>query len=113
MPAGLYFSPYLLFVVRLEEQSRAGLSNAKLRKAQQALLREVREIMKWLHIVAFILLVVGGLNWGLIGLLNFNLVSALFGSWPMVEGLVYILVGVSALYIGATHKGDCKICSKM
>jgi len=69
--------------------------------------------MKWLHIVAFILLVVGGLNWGLVGLFNFNLVSALFGSVPMLEQVVYILVGVSAVVVVVTHKGDCKICSKM
>lgn len=62
--------------------------------------------------IAFLLLVVGGLNWGLWALFGFNLVSALLGAWPMVEKLVYILVGVSAVYIGVTHKGDCKVCSK-
>ena len=69
--------------------------------------------MKWLHMVAYILLWVGGLNWGLIGLFKFNLVSALFGSYPTVEMLVYVLVGLSAVYSALTHKGDCKICSKM
>lgn len=69
--------------------------------------------MKWLHYVAFILLVVGGLNWGLVGLFNFNLVTMLFGMWPSLVMLIYILVGVSAVFIGVTHKGDCKICSKM
>jgi uncharacterized protein len=64
-----------------------------------------------LHMVAFGLLVVGGLNWGLIGLLDFNLVNMLFGSMPTVEKVVYILVGLSAVYIGATHMGDCKTCS--
>lgn len=68
--------------------------------------------MKTVHMVAFLLLVVGGLNWGLWALFGFNLVSVLLGSWPMVEKLVYILVGVSAVYIGVTHKGDCKVCSK-
>ena len=67
---------------------------------------------KWLHIVAFVLLVVGGLNWGLVGLLQFNLVETLFGSMPTVEMIVYILVGLSAVYIGATHMNDCKVCSK-
>lgn len=69
--------------------------------------------MKWLHIVAFALVVVGALNWGLIGLFNFNLVSAIFGMGSMLEKWVYILVGLSAVYIGATHMKDCKICSKM
>ncbi len=68
--------------------------------------------MKALHMVSFTLLVVGGLNWGLWALFNFNLVNAVLGSWPTVEKLVYILVGVSAVYIGATHMNDCKICSK-
>ncbi len=66
--------------------------------------------MKWVHMVAFGLLVVGGVNWGLIGLLNLNLVEMLLGM-GMLSKVVYILVGVSAVYVAATHKGDCKICS--
>ena len=68
--------------------------------------------MKALHMVAFTLLIVGGLNWGLWALFNLNLVNAVLGSMPLVEKLVYILVGVSAVYIAATHMNDCKICSK-
>ena len=68
--------------------------------------------MKYLHYVAFVLLVVGGLNWGLWGLFQFNLVSALFGAGSALEMWVYILVGLSAVYIGVTHMNDCKICSK-
>ena len=68
--------------------------------------------MKALHMVSFTLLIVGGLNWGLWALFNLNLVNAVLGSWPMVEKIVYILVGVSAVYIAATHMNDCKICSK-
>ncbi len=64
-----------------------------------------------LHMVAFLLLVVGGLNWGLVGLLKFNLVSAVLGGMPALEMLVYILVGVSAVWLLVTHKGDCKVCS--
>lgn len=67
--------------------------------------------MKMLHMVAFTLLLVGGLNWGLWALFNFNLVNTIVGSWPSVEKLVYILVGASAVYIGATHMTDCKMCS--
>jgi uncharacterized membrane protein YuzA (DUF378 family) len=68
--------------------------------------------MKALHMVGFILVIVGALNWGLVGLFDFNLVNTLLGSVPMAEKLVYILVGASAVYIFATHKKDCKICSK-
>ncbi len=66
--------------------------------------------MKSLHKVAYILLVVGGLNWGLEAL-GFNLVNMLVGSWPMVERLVYLLVGVSAVYEVVTHKSNCRDCS--
>lgn len=67
--------------------------------------------MKWVHIIAYILLFVGGLNWGLIGLFNFNLVNSLLGTMPAVENVVYILVGVATVYIIATHRTDCKVCS--
>lgn len=67
--------------------------------------------MKWVHIIAYILLFVGGLNWGLIGLFNFNLVNSLLGSMPQVENIIYILVGIATVYIIATHKSDCKMCS--
>lgn len=68
--------------------------------------------MKMLHMVAFTLLVVGGLNWGLWALLNFNLVNTVFGSIPVFEKLVYVLVGVSAVYIASAHMTDCKMCAK-
>ena len=69
--------------------------------------------MKLEHMVTFLLVIVGALNWGLVGLLNVNLVKMVVGSWPSLESLVYILVGVSAVYVLATHKGDCKTCGKM
>jgi len=67
--------------------------------------------VKEMHMVAFVLVVVGALNWGLWGLFGFNLVNTLVGSWPAVEKLVYILVGVSGAYLAATHMNDCKMCS--
>ncbi|HBV02088.1 MAG TPA: DUF378 domain-containing protein [Candidatus Komeilibacteria bacterium] len=51
-----------------------------------------------LDIIAFILVVIGGLNWGLVGLFNFNLVAAIFGDMSLVSRIVYILVGLAALY---------------
>jgi hypothetical protein len=50
-----------------------------------------------LHWVVAILLIVGGLNWGLVGLFNYNLVTTLLGAWPIVERAVYVLVGIAAL----------------
>lgn len=54
--------------------------------------------MKTLDVVAAVLLVIGGLNWGLIGLFNFNLVTMLFGSLPALESIVYVVVGLAAVY---------------
>lgn len=66
--------------------------------------------MKELHLLAFILVIIGALNWGLFGLLGLNLVSLLLGSIPVLEKLVYILVGLSGIYLIATHKKYCKAC---
>ncbi len=54
--------------------------------------------MKTINIIALVLIIVGGLNWGLIGLFDFNLVSALFGTDSFVTNLVYILVGLAAIW---------------
>lgn len=48
--------------------------------------------------IALIILIVGGLNWGLIGIMNLDLVAAVFGSGTGLTRAVYILVGLSALY---------------
>lgn len=67
--------------------------------------------MKALHMVTFSLAMVGAINWGLVGLMDFNLVSWLLGVGTSSEKLVYILVGASAVYVFATHMGDCKVCA--
>ncbi|MBN1212836.1 MAG: DUF378 domain-containing protein [candidate division Zixibacteria bacterium] len=54
--------------------------------------------MKTFDIIVAALLVIGGLNWGLVGLLNFDLVAAIFGAGSTLGNLVYILVGLSAIY---------------
>lgn len=70
--------------------------------------------MKGMHVVAFILLVIGGLNWLLVGLGGWNLVTMIFsglgdtGMW--IERLIYILVGLSAIWEVAMHKSNCKMC---
>jgi uncharacterized protein len=53
----------------------------------------------WLFLI---LLIIGGLNWGLVALFNFNLVSALFGADTVLTNIIYILVGASALYVLAS-----------
>jgi len=52
----------------------------------------------WLKKTAKVLVGVGAINWGLIGLLNFNLVTTLLGSIPGIVTLVYALVGISGIY---------------
>jgi uncharacterized membrane protein YuzA (DUF378 family) len=54
--------------------------------------------MKTLDVMAAVLLVVGGLNWGVVGLTGSDLVGALFGELSPVSRAVYILVGLAALY---------------
>lgn len=58
-----------------------------------------KKTAKTLHMVALVLVIVGALNWGLIGLLNFNLVNTIFGALPAAEKLIYVLVGASALVV--------------
>jgi uncharacterized protein len=55
--------------------------------------------VKMIHKIALILVVVGALNWGLIGILSFNLVAALFGDMTIVSRLVYSLVGISSVIV--------------
>ena len=53
--------------------------------------------MKTFFKVCFILLVIGGINWGLVGLFNFNLVEVIFGGMSLFTRLIYTLVGISAI----------------
>jgi len=48
--------------------------------------------------IALVLLIVGGVNWGLVGLFNLDLVDLIFGSVSWLSTTVYVLVGISALY---------------
>lgn len=54
--------------------------------------------MKALNILTLVLVIVGGLNWGLVGLFDFDLVAAIFGAGSVLSRLVYILVGISAAW---------------
>lgn len=60
-------------------------------------LTERSKTMKTIKLIALILVIVGGLNWLLVGLFDFNLVTAIFGS-SVVTKIVYVLVGLSALF---------------
>jgi uncharacterized protein len=52
-------------------------------------------VIEW---VAMVLMIVGGINWGLLGILNFDLVAAIFGPMSAPTRVVYALVGLAALY---------------
>ncbi len=55
--------------------------------------------MNTLGWIAMILVIVGGLNWGLVGGFKFDLVATIFGAMTALSRIVYILVGLSALYM--------------
>jgi len=64
--------------------------------------RKVGDIMKCLNTldwIALFILVIGGLNWGLVGFFNFDLVSWIFGAMSLISRIVYILVGISSIYV--------------
>ncbi len=54
--------------------------------------------MRSLDVAAAVLLVIGGLNWGLVGVANFDLVATIFGEMSSLSRLVYVVVGLAALY---------------
>ncbi|SIR02807.1 MULTISPECIES: DUF378 domain-containing protein [unclassified Bosea (in: a-proteobacteria)] len=54
--------------------------------------------MKSINLVTLLLVIIGGLNWGLVGLADVDLVAALFGAGSMLSRIVYVLVGASALW---------------
>ncbi len=51
-----------------------------------------------LDVIALVLLIIGGLNWALVGLFNFDLVATLFGPMSVLSRIVYVVVGLAALY---------------
>lgn len=55
-------------------------------------------VLDW---IAFVLVIVGGLNWALVGFFSFDLVAYLLGSLTLLSRIVYVLVGLSALYLAA------------
>lgn len=54
--------------------------------------------MKIIDKIALVLIIIGAINWGLVGIFNFNLVEALFGAMSIISRIIYILVGISGLW---------------
>lgn len=67
--------------------------------------------MRAIHVLAFLLVLIGGLNWGLVGLFRLNVIELIAPPIPGFLNFVYILVGVSAVYIGVTHVKGCRECA--
>lgn len=57
--------------------------------------------MKAAYVTALVLVIIGGVNWGLVGFFDFNLVDALFGEGSGLSRVIYALVGLAALYVAA------------
>ena len=60
--------------------------------------------MKTVDVVTMVLLIIGGLNWGLVGFGNFDLVARIFGEMSALSRIVYALVGLCALYQAVSVK---------
>ena len=54
--------------------------------------------MKIIDKIAIVLVIIGAINWGLIGIFNFNLVDTIFGAMSILSRIIYILVGISGLW---------------
>lgn len=66
-------------------------------------------VLDW---IALVLVIVGGLNWGLVGLFDFDLVATIFGDMSVLSRIVYILVGLSAVYMIVIAGALEKNCGK-
>lgn len=66
---------------------------------------------KPLHMITFLLLVIGGLNWLLVGLFGWDVGMLFGGMGAAISRVLYVLVGLSAIVELAMHKGNCKCCS--
>ena len=60
--------------------------------------------------IAIVLLIVGGLNWGVWALTGWDIGQLFGGMDALISKIIYILVGLSAVYIAVTHKKDCMYC---
>lgn len=66
--------------------------------------------MKGLHVLAFILLIVGGLNWLLVGIFAWDIGTLFGGMDALVSRIIYVLVGLAAIFELFGHKKMCSMC---
>lgn len=55
--------------------------------------------MKSISTIAWVLLIIGGINWGIIGIFGFDLVAQIFGFVSILPSIIYVLVGLSAIWL--------------
>jgi uncharacterized protein len=67
--------------------------------------------MKYVHMLAFVLVIVGALNWGVYAVSGWEVGQLFGGSEAMISKVIYILVGLSGLYLIMDHKKNCKVCA--
>ncbi len=67
--------------------------------------------MKILKQIAYVILIAGGLNWGLFGLIEINIIDMAFASIPMFARIFYVFVGISAIYILVCRLRLCTCCN--
>ncbi len=63
-----------------------------------------------MHLITFILLIIGGLNWLAVGLAGWDVGSLFGGMDALISRVIYVLVGLAAIYEVIAHKGRCKNC---
>lgn len=66
--------------------------------------------MKSLHKISFILLIVGGINWLLLGVFGWEIGMLFGGTSAAISRIIYILIGAAAVYEIFTHRQNCKAC---
>ena len=68
--------------------------------------------LKALDVIALVLLIIGALNWGLMGFFGINLIGVTFGQAAIISRIVYALIGLSALYeIFQWRRMQCRLCA--
>ena len=66
-------------------------------------------LVKLLHNITFLLVIIGAINWGLIGLIGMNFVTSLFGSMPHIEKYIYILIGIAGVIFALQEVSEHRI----
>ena len=66
--------------------------------------------MNIVRTIAYVLVMVGAIVWGFVGLFDYNIVAAMFGDATILSRIIYSLVGISALYLIATHEQEECLC---